>query len=80
MDFTINSEEILPDSSHRYLIQIDSKQLMYLGYFLESLEGICNYSTPNPSQPILQVDVGEDQLEIFKEVMAFLKSWNLDNS
>jgi len=80
MDFTITSEEILSDSSHRYFIQIDSKQLMYLGYFLEAWEGMCNYTTPNPGQPILQVDVVKDQLDLFTELIDFLKSWQLNNS
>ncbi|MDY6915696.1 MAG: DUF4911 domain-containing protein [Candidatus Cloacimonadota bacterium] len=80
MNFAIKSEEILPDLTHRLLIEIDSKQVIYLGYFLEAWEGICNYTTPNSRLPILQVDVVNDQLDIFEELIEFLKTWKLDYS
>ncbi|MCK4654401.1 MAG: hypothetical protein KAU01_08145, partial [Candidatus Cloacimonetes bacterium] len=66
MDFKITSEKKLADGTKRFFIQVQNNELIYLGYFLESFEGWCNYTTPNRNEPILQVDVTPDFIDEFE--------------
>jgi hypothetical protein len=57
VNFEIKEKQQLEDGTERFLIRVKKDELVYLGYFLESFEGWCNYTTPDKNQPILQVDV-----------------------
>ncbi|MCD4796229.1 MAG: DUF4911 domain-containing protein [Candidatus Cloacimonetes bacterium] len=77
MNFQIKNEKLLSDKTGRFNICIQKNELVYMGYFLESFEGWCNYTTPNKSEPVLQVDVAPDYINDLKKMMKFLKSWEL---
>lgn len=80
MDFKITSEKKLADGTKRFFIQVQNNELIYLGYFLESFEGWCNYTTPNRNEPILQVDVTPDFIDEFEKLLCFIKEWKLANN
>ncbi len=77
MNFEIKERQQLEDGTERVLIQVQKDELVYLGYFLESFEGWCNYTTPDKNQPILQVDVTHDYVKYFNDLIDALKKWEL---
>ncbi len=77
MNITIKKESFLEDKTKRILIKIPSDELMYFGYFIEGFEGWCNYTTPDKSKSVLQVDVAPDFVEEFEKVLLVLKKWEL---
>ncbi len=79
MNFKQIDQKKLNDGSLRILLEVETSQLMYLGYFLESLEGFCNYTTPVRKEPILQVDIVPDYIEDTLRILEFLKDWKLEN-
>ena len=78
MNFSIKSEEFLPDGSLRILLEVRKYELMYVGYLLESFEGFCNYTTPIRKEPIFQVDIPPDFIDDVKKNLSFMKDWQLD--
>ena len=74
MNFQIKNEKLLTDKTGRFNIYIQKNELVYMGYFLESFEGWCNYTTPDKNETVLQVDVAPDYINDFKKLMKFLKS------
>ncbi len=77
MNFEIKEKQQLEDDTERILIRVQKDELIYLGYFLESFEGWCNYTTPDKNQPILQVDVAPDYVKYFNDLIDALKDWEL---
>ena len=77
MNFEIKERQQLEDGTERFLIRVKKDELVYLGYFLESFEGWCNYTTPDKNQPILQVDVTYDYIKYFNDLIDALKKWEL---
>ncbi len=77
MNFEIKEKQQLEDGTERFLIRVKKDELVYLGYFLESFEGWCNYTTPDKNQPILQVDVTPDYVKNFDDLIDALKKWKL---
>ncbi len=77
MNFEIKERQQLEDGTERFLIQVQKDELIYLGYFLESFEGWCNYTTPDKNQFILQVDVTHDYVKYFNDLIVALKKWEL---
>ena len=67
----------LEDSCKRYFIDVNQSELVYFGYFLESFEGWCNYTTINKNKSLIQVDVSPDYINEFEELIQFLMDWNL---
>ena len=67
----------LQDGCQRLNIGVSKRELIYLGYILESFEGWCNYTTPDRSQPILQVDVAPDYVDDFGKLFDFLTNWKI---
>jgi len=79
MNFKQVDQQYLRDGSLRLLLEVETYQLMYLGYFLESFEGFCNYTTPKRKEPILQVDIAPDFIIETQRILALLKDWDLGN-
>jgi hypothetical protein len=79
MKFQIKNESFLKDCTKRILIKIDPDELIYLGYFLESFEGWCNYTTIDKKETCLQIDVTPDYINDFGKLLDFLKSWKTAN-
>ncbi len=59
-------------------IEVPREELIYLGYILESFEGWCNYTTPNKSEPFLQVDVTADYIDDFNKLILAISKWNYE--
>jgi len=77
MDFEIITENILNDRTKRVVLRVAPKDLLYLGYILESFEGWCNYTTIQKNEPFLQIDITPDYIEPAIELLQFLKSWEI---
>jgi hypothetical protein len=77
LNFEIKERQQLEDGTERFLIRVKKDELVYLGYFLESFEGWCNYTTPDKNQSILQVDVTHDYVKYFDDLIDALKKWEL---
>ena len=69
MDFQVKSKQELTDGTFRFQIGMKNRQLIKFGYILESLEGWCNYTTPEKTKPILQIDVAPDFIEDFDALL-----------
>jgi len=78
MNFSIVDRKTLNDGTHRLIIEVPREELVYLGYILESFEGWCNYTTPNKSEPFLQVDVTADYVQDFNTIILALSKWNYE--
>ncbi|HPR17230.1 MAG TPA: hypothetical protein PLD62_03185 [Candidatus Cloacimonadota bacterium] len=77
MNIQIVDESVLNDGMRRYQIAVQDNELIYFGFILESLEGWCNYTTPDKSFPVLQVDVAADFVSDFRQIYDFLEKWNV---
>ena len=77
MDFRIESRQQLTDGTLRFLIKMSKDKLIKFGYILESLEGWCNYTTPEKTKPILQVDVAPDFIKDFEIVTKKLEEMDI---
>ncbi len=77
MNFKIKKEYLLEDGTKRILVRIISEELLYLGYFLESFEGWCNYTTIKDKYNLLQIDVAPDYIRDFSILFNFIKKWKL---
>lgn len=77
MDFQVESKQELNDGTLRFLIKMSKDKLIKFGYILESLEGWCNYTTPEKTRPILQVDVAPDFIKDFEVVIKTLKEMDI---
>ena len=77
MNIQILKEIELDDGCMRLNISVNNNELIYLGFILESMEGWCNYTTPDRSKPILQVDVPPDFVEDFGNLFEFLQNWKI---
>ena len=78
MKFSIADRKTLRDGTHRLMIEVPREELIYLGYILESFEGWCNYTTPNKSEPFLQVDVTADYIDDFNKLILAISKWNYE--
>ncbi|MDP8269614.1 MAG: DUF4911 domain-containing protein [Candidatus Tenebribacter davisii] len=76
MKFSVVNKEILLDGTERLMLTVPREELVYLGYILESFEGWCNYTTPNKSESLLQVDVAPDYRDDFIKLINILQNWN----
>jgi len=77
LNFDIVAEEILEDRTNRIILRVAPEDLVYLGYILESFEGWCNYTTIQNNEPLLQIDMTHDYVDCTKELIQFLKSWEI---
>jgi hypothetical protein len=73
MDITEIDRQILADGVVRFHFALPSAAFLYFGYILESLEGLCLYTTPPASSGIMQVDVVPDYIKEFDSILAQLK-------
>ena len=80
MNFKIKKEYFLEDGTKRILVRISSEELLYLGFFLESFEGWCNYTTIKDKNKLLQIDVSPDYIRDFSRLFAFIESYNLNST
>ncbi|MBT3755196.1 MAG: DUF4911 domain-containing protein [Candidatus Cloacimonetes bacterium] len=78
MKFSVADRKTLPDGTTRVMLDVPKEELIYIGYILESFEGLCNYTTPNKSEPFLQVDVTNDYLNDFNKLIKALSDWNYE--
>ena len=78
MNFSITDRKTLQDGTRRLLINVPKEELIYIGYILESFEGWCNYTTPNKSEPYVQVDVTADYIDDFNKLILALSKWNYE--
>ncbi len=77
MKLLLRDKITLFDGTKRYKIQLEDSEKIYLGYFLESFEGMCSYTTPDKTKPEFEVTVTPDYEESFEELFSFLQSWEL---
>ena len=78
MKFSIADRKTMADGTERFKIKVPREELIYLGYILESFEGLCSYTTPNKNEPFLQVDVTSDYIVDFKKLIKALSEWNYE--
>ncbi len=79
MNFEIKKAYLLEDGTKRILVHISSEELLYLGYFLESFEGWCNYTTIKDKNNLLQIDVSSDFVKDFSKLFVFLERYDLNS-
>jgi hypothetical protein len=77
MDIKIIHECRLTDRTKRLHIKIPFSELVYFGFFLESFEGWCNYTTINKRENIVQIDISPDFISETEELIVFLKQWKI---
>jgi hypothetical protein len=75
MNFKILETQVLPDNTKRMIIFVEPEELFYLGYFLETLEGYCNYTTIKKKH--LQVDAAPDFYEEFLNIISTMQKWKI---
>ncbi len=68
---------VLPDGVVRFRFAMPSENFLYTGYILESLEGLCIYTTPEDNPDILQVDVVPDLIKEFMLIITELKNMEI---
>ena len=78
MKFSIADRATLTDGTKRLMLNVPKEELIYLGYILESFEGLCNYTTPKKNEPFLQVDVTHDYIDDFNKLIQALSEWNYE--
>ncbi len=78
MKFSVADRKTLLDGTKRVMLNVPREELVYLGYILESFEGLCNYTTPNKNKPFLQVDITSDYLNDFNKLIKALLDWNYE--
>jgi len=67
---------VLADGVVRFHFAMPSSNFYYLGYFLESLEGLCTYTNPPERKDLMQIDVVPDLIDNFLEVIKDIKNLN----
>ena len=67
---------VLADGVVRFHFTMPSSNFYYLGYFLESLEGLCTYTNPPARKDLMQIDVVPDLIDDFLEVIKDIKNLN----
>jgi len=77
LNIKIIDEIDLDDGCKRLSVSVSNQELIYLGYILESFEGWCNYTTPDRTKKILQVDVAPDFINDFLKLFDFLVNWKM---
>ncbi|MBN2461621.1 MAG: hypothetical protein JXB60_08435 [Candidatus Cloacimonetes bacterium] len=60
MKLEIIDIKILNDGTKRYTAEFAEKELVILGFILESMEGWCNYTTVKNHEILLQIDAAPD--------------------
>jgi hypothetical protein len=77
MQINTLSEIILPDGVIRYQMEIPSASFLYVGFLLESFEGVCIYTTPDKKKNIMQIDVVPHYKEQFLQLLKALKEFDI---
>jgi hypothetical protein len=78
MKFDILEKNSLSDGSRRYIINVDEAEKLYLGYFLESFENLCIYSSyKKDNKKVFYIDVPPDLISFSEKLLNFLKDWQL---
>jgi len=78
MNFKILQKESLPDKSLRYIITVKESEKLYLGYFLESFENWCIYSSYKKNdKKVFYIDVPPDFIKPMDELLTFFAGWQL---
>jgi hypothetical protein len=75
MNFKIIETQELPDGTKRMILFVEPEELFYLGYFLETLEGYCNYTTIKKKH--LQVDTTPDYFDEFIRIIGIMQDWEI---
>ncbi len=68
---------VLPDGVVRFCFAMPSENFLYAGYILESLEGLCIYTTPENNPDIMQIDVVPDLIKEFMSILTELKNMEI---
>lgn len=63
----------LADGVLRINFKLSSADFLYMGYLLESMEGLCTYTTPEGRRGVMQVDVVPDFAKDFEAILEELK-------
>ena len=78
MNFKILDEKNLSDGSKRFIIDVDEAEKLYLGYFLESFENLCIYSSYKvQNKKVFYIDVPPDLINFTRKLFDFFKGWEL---
>jgi Domain of unknown function (DUF4911) len=77
MNFEVIDLQEIDDNCQRYIIKVRNKELVYLGFFLESFDGWCNYTTIDPQNNLFQIDVTFDYRKRMVELLDYLSNWEL---
>ena len=67
------NKTILPDGIVRFQYAMPSANFLYLGYILESLEGLCLYTNPPENKNVMQVDVVPHLLSEYQEIISAIQ-------
>ncbi len=69
MDFEIVSRTKIEGNSEELVLKTEKNNLQHLGYILETVEGMCHYTTIDKEETLLKVvytlDFKEDVARIF---------------
>jgi len=68
------NKSILPDGVVRFQYAMPSENFIYMGYILESLEGLCIYTNPPGKKNVMQVDVVPLLLDNFQEIITAIQN------
>lgn len=74
MEITEIDRTILADGVVRFHFTMPSANFFYLGYFLESLEGLCTYTNPLDRKDLMQIDVVPDLIDEFENIIVAIKN------
>jgi hypothetical protein len=80
MNISFEKQEILSDKTKRLLIKIPFHELVYFGYFIESFEGWCNYTTVDKKNNLVQIDINPDFINEMEQLLDFLKHWKIQTN
>jgi hypothetical protein len=74
MELKVINKTVLPDGVIRYRLLMPSGNFLSAGYILESLEGLCIYTTPQDDKNVMQIDVVPDMADEFINILAALET------
>ncbi len=78
MNFEVIKKQKLEDGSKRFILKIPEAEKLYLGYFLESFENLCIYSSYKVNdKKVFYIDVPPDFIDFAEKLLRFFKEWKL---
>jgi len=77
VNLTIADQTELEDGCLRTWLIIPDKEFVVIGFLLESMEGMCNYSTVRKDGvSYMELTISPNYKEDISELLEFFKSWS----